>query len=206
MEKKGLFYIIAAPSGCGKSSIVSEVIKTTNDVEISISYTTRPKGRGEEDKKHYFFVSEEEFNTLAKNGSFLETAEVYGNHYGTSRELVERFLNQGIDVILDIDWQGARAIKKIMPESISIYILPPSGAELRRRLQARDREDNDVIEKRMEQVAEQLNYCSEFDYLIVNDEFEQAVMDFKTIILANRLTGDAMSSKYQTIVNRILAD
>lgn len=202
---KGTFYIVAAPSGGGKSSVVKAVVNDTENLKISISYTTRPCRTGEEHGTDYFFVSEDEFSSLESQNEFIETADVYGYRYGTSRTVIEKFLSDGIDVILDIDWQGAKRIKKLAMEHTSIYLLPPSRDELVRRLEKRGRDPKDVIQQRMREVAKQVKHCSDFDYIIVNDSFDETVADFKAIIRSSRLGNSLQLARHENILQSLLA-
>lgn len=184
---EGQLYVIAAPSGAGKTSLVSALVESVPDLQVSISHTTRPKRPIEENGRNYFFVDERRFLDMQAAGDFLESARVFGNYYGTSKKWVKEALSQGIDVILEIDWQGARLIRELIPQTIGIFILPPSLAILRQRLTERAADDEAVIESRMRQASEEVSHYGEFDYLVVNDAFEEALEGLKTIILAQRL-------------------
>lgn len=184
---QGQLYIIAAPSGAGKTSLVSALVEVVPELQVSISHTTRPKRPTEENGANYFFVDERRFFDMQAAGDFLESARVFDNHYGTSKKWVIEMLNQGVDVILEIDWQGARQIRELVPEAVGIFILPPSLATLRERLTQRAADDPSVIESRMRQASEEVSHYKEFDYLVVNDVFEEALEALKSIILAERL-------------------
>ncbi len=203
---KGNFYIVAAPSGCGKSSVVKTLVNKMDNLILSISYTTRPIRSGEVDQENYFFVSHEEFFRLRDSGTFIESATVFEHEYGTAKCMIERFLDKGLDVILDIDWQGARQIKKLMPDCVSVYLLPPSKEKLLERLQKRARDPLDVINLRMQKVQEQVSHCTEFDYLLINDDFDETVNDFTAIIKANRMQNPGQQLKYKNIIDSLLAD
>ncbi|WP_347988223.1 guanylate kinase [Methylomonas sp. AM2-LC] len=183
----GKLYIISAPSGAGKTSLVKQLIADTEQLVVSVSHTTRAKRSAEVNGIDYFFVPVEMFTDMIAKQAFLEHAQVYDNFYGTAQQTVEANLAQGLDVILEIDWQGAEQVRRMLPESISIFILPPSIAVLRQRLQNRAQDGEEIIDKRMRAaVAEMSHYC-EFDYLLVNDDFEIALNQLKSIIHANRL-------------------
>lgn len=183
---QGQLYIIAAPSGAGKTSLVSALIEAVPELQVSVSHTTRPKRPNEENGTNYFFVDKRRFDDMLAAGDFLESAQVFGNYYGTSKKWVGETLNQGIDVILEIDWQGARSIRELIPQAIGIFILPPSMTILRQRLTERAADDLSVIESRMQQASEEVSHYAEFEYLVVNDVFEEALDALKSIIIAQR--------------------
>lgn len=180
---KGKLFIVSAPSGAGKTSLARALIEQDDNVKMSVSHTTRECRAAEANGQDYFFVSKSEFLQMAENGVFLEYAEVYGNYYGTSRRAVEDMLEQGVNVLLDIDWQGARLVREQMPESVSISILPPSVDELERRLRDRGSDSDAVIESRMQQAKDEMRHCDEADFIVLNDDFRQALDDL-TLILA----------------------
>ncbi|HVV68091.1 MAG TPA: guanylate kinase [Gammaproteobacteria bacterium] len=183
----GTLYVIAAPSGTGKTSLTSALVRTLHDIKISISHTTREQRPGEQHGVHYWFVSIAEFKAMLAQDIFLESAEVFGNYYGTSRHWVLQQLESGTDVILEIDWQGAQQVRKLFPQSVSIFILPPSADLLRKRLQTRQQDHVEVIEKRLAAAASEVAHYREFDYLVVNDSFDDALLDMQAIVRANRL-------------------
>ncbi len=205
---KGTLYIVSAPSGAGKSSLINALLETnpTYDMKVSVSHTTRGMRPGEENGVHYNFVSVEEFTDLVEQNAFLEHAEVFSNYYGTSRPWIEQQLNKGIDVFLDIDWQGARQIRKLMPTAKSLFILPPSKEELERRLNTRGQDSDAVIARRMEEARSEISHYNEYDYVIVNDDFDVALIDFKAIIRAERLKQDKQTAKYRSMLTALLAD
>ncbi|MCQ1056724.1 MULTISPECIES: guanylate kinase [Photobacterium] len=205
---KGTLYIVSAPSGAGKSSLINALLETnpTYDMKVSVSHTTRGMRPGEQHGVHYNFVSVEEFTELTEKSAFLEHAEVFGNFYGTSRLWIEEQLNKGIDVFLDIDWQGARQIRKQMPQAKSLFILPPSKEELERRLNARGQDSETVIARRMQEARAEISHYNEYDYVIVNDDFDAALLDFKAIIRAERLKQDKQAAKYSSMLNALLAE
>ena len=175
-------FIIAAPSGCGKTSLVEALIKNAKNLYVSISYTTRPPRSDEINGINYYFVSINEFEEMIKNNAFVEHATVFDNHYGSSTKLIKEKLDEGIDVILEIDWQGARQVKINMPNAISIFILPPSKEALLGRLQQRAQDNDATINKRMSDAKNQMQHFNEFDYLIINDDFNSALNDLNLII------------------------
>ena len=184
----GCLYVIVAPSGAGKSSLVNALLEREPDIGLSISYTTRPPRPGEKSGREYFFVSREEFQAMVKRGDFLEHAEVYGNWYGTSRRWIEKTRAAGSDVVLEIDWQGARAVKALFPDMIFIYILPPSIEVLRQRLVKRGKDAKEVIERRLAEANEDLKHAHEADYVIINEDFSVALLDLQSVVRAMRLT------------------
>ncbi|MBL4672898.1 MAG: guanylate kinase [Arenicella sp.] len=170
----GKLFIISAPSGAGKTSLARALIVNAANAKMSVSHTTRPRRAGEVDGVDYFFVSKAQFLCMVDESIFLEYAEVYGNYYGTSRNAVEQMLAQGINVLLDIDWQGARLVRKQMPQAISISILPPSIVELERRLRRRGSDTEDVIKSRMRQALDEMRHSDESDFRVLNDDFNLA--------------------------------
>jgi len=186
--KKGKLYIISAPSGAGKTSLIKKLVPITDKLVVSVSHTTRAQRLGEVDGVDYFFTPVEKFKTLIEQQAFLEYAQVFDNYYGTSQKSVEDSLKQGNDVILEIDWQGAEQIRYILPDAISIFILPPSTEVLRERLQGRGQDSKAVIDRRMQDAVTEMSHYAEYNYLVVNDDFSHALTELKSIILANRLT------------------
>jgi len=175
-------FIISAPSGCGKTSLVEALIKKTKNLCVSVSHTTRPPRPDEVNGINYYFVSINEFDEMIKNNAFVEHATVFDNHYGSSTKLIREKLNQGVDVILEIDWQGARQVKENMPNVISIFILPPSNEALLGRLKQRAQDDDETINKRMSDAQNQMQHFNEFDYLVINDDFNSALNELNLII------------------------
>jgi len=207
MAALGTLYIVSAPSGAGKSSLISALIEknTDNNLQVSVSHTTREPRSGETDGNHYHFVDVEAFKTLIDEGVFFEWAQVFNNYYGTSRTVIEQQLEKGIDVFLDIDWQGARQVKKLMPQAKGIFIMPPSRSELERRLIGRGTDSDEVISSRMQQAVSEMSHYDEYDYLIINDDFEQALADFSAIIGGNRLSNAQQSLKHCDMLKDLLA-
>jgi len=175
-------FIIAAPSGCGKTSLVEALIKNAKNLYVSVSHTTRPPRSDEINGINYYFVSIDEFEEMIKNNAFVEHATVFDNHYGSSTKLIREKLDEGIDVILEIDWQGARQVKENMPNAISIFILPPSNEALLGRLKQRAQDNDETIKKRMSDAQNQMQHFNEFDYLVINDDFNSALNDLNLII------------------------
>ena len=175
-------FIVAAPSGCGKTSLVESLINGTKNLRVSISHTTRKPRAGEVNGTNYHFVSVAEFQKMVSDGAFIEHAEVFENFYGTSKKLINDNLNKNIDVVLEIDWQGAHQVKQNLPSVISIFILPPSKEALELRLKNRAQDDELIIKKRMLDAENQMSHYSEFDYLVINDNFNTALADLESII------------------------
>lgn len=182
--KKGIIFIISAPSGAGKTSLVNALLQRSTNIQISISHTTRTPRPLEKDGTHYHFVDTETFQDLMQKNAFLEYAEVFGNYYGTSFFEVEHKINQGIDVILEIDWQGAEQVRKKYPKAISIFILPPSYEALKERLIQRGQDHPDVINRRLNEAEQEISHCAEYDFILVNHVFEETVSQLMTIIQA----------------------
>lgn len=187
-ELTGTLFIVSAPSGTGKTSLVNALVRDTNHLKLSISHTTRPARPKEIDGYNYHFISEKKFKQMEMAGVFMESANVFGNFYGTSQDTVQKMLDEGHDVVLEIDWQGAEQIKKRFPQSISIFILPPSIQALQERLEGRGQDTPDVIAHRMEKAIAELKHYHKADYLVVNDDFEEALKSLKAIVKANRMT------------------
>lgn len=183
----GLLFIVAAPSGAGKSSLVSAVLAQDPNLMLSISHTTRAPRPGEADGREYHFVDRATFVRMIEAGEFLESAEVHGNLYGTSQAQIRGVREAGRDVVLEIDWQGAQQVRRIFPDAIGIFILPPSMAELERRLRARNQDPEDVIRLRLAAATAEVAHASEFDYVIINNDFGEAVKDLAAVLRASRL-------------------
>ncbi len=201
---KGKLYIIAAPSGAGKTSLVKAMVASTRHVQVSVSHTTRPMRPGEEDGVNYHFTRVDDFKKMLGEGLFIEYAEVFGNHYGTSASWVLEKIDQGEDVILEIDWQGARQIRQLMPDAVSIFILPPSKEALRERLIGRGQDDDTVIERRMAQAVSDMSHYNEFDYIVINDEFDLALRDLQTIIRSRRLSIGWIQHYKETLIKALI--
>jgi len=202
----GTLYTIAAPSGAGKTSLVTALVTSMPELQVSISYTTRPKRPAEEEGIDYFFVSEETFQNMIKEEAFLEHAIVFGNHYGTAKKWVEGQLHTGKDVILEIDWQGGRQVKMKMPQHTQgIFILPPSVETLRQRLEQRGQDGKEVIQQRMAEARREISHYHEYDYVIVNDHFGTALTDLQSIIRTQRLKCKHQQKKNAQLLNELLA-
>ena len=204
-------FIIAAPSGCGKTSLVEALIKKTKNLCVSVSHTTRPPRPDEVNGINYYFVSINEFEEMIKNNAFVEHATVFDNHYGSSTKLIREKLDQGVDVILEIDWQGTRQVKENMPNAISIFILPPSNEALLGRLKQRAQDDDETINKRMSDAQNQMQHFNEFDYLVINDDFNSALNDLNLIICRPdnasepfRLSLSEQSKKYIKLLKKLI--
>jgi len=201
----GKLFIVAAPSGAGKSTLVNALLAREPDIALSISHTTRAPRPGDVDGVQYHFVDRETFERMVAHGDFLEHADVFGNYYGTSRGAVEPTLKVGRDVLLEIDWQGAEQVRRAMPECVSIFILPPSRAELERRLRARATDSEATIEKRLAASREEIAHAGEFDHIVVNDRFEDAVAALQSIVHAARAGELARQDRHQTLIAQLLA-
>ncbi len=196
-------FVIFAPSGAGKTSLVKAVVDNTNDIQVSVSHTTRQSRPGEVDGVHYHFISQDDFKALSDDSDFLEQAEVFGNFYGTSQSWVEQTLKNGTDVILEIDWQGAQQVRSLMP-CISICILPPSIDTLRARLTSRGQDNSEVIDGRMKEALDEISHYNEADYLIINDDFDTAKRELKSIVVAARKRTEIQSERHSKLLQELL--
>ena len=201
---KGTLYVISAASGAGKTSLVAAVIEHVADIEVSVSHTTRTPRDGEVDGENYHFVDKEKFETMVEAGDFFESASVFGNMYGTSRQHIQEQLLLGKDVILEIDWQGARQIRQLVSDCKSIYILPPSIAALRERLTTRGQDDEEVINKRMREAVSEMSHYAEFEYLIINDDFDTARDNLAAIIMGERMYFEHQQHKNAELLAELL--
>lgn len=204
MKNTGSLFIVTAPSGAGKTSLVRSLLEMDPAVSLSVSYTTRAMRPGEEDGADYHFVSEERFLHMLEEGDFLESAEVHGARYGTSQTLVESLLAEGRDLVLEIDWQGAAQVRSLYPNAIGIFVLPPSLEELARRLHHRAQDSADVIARRLAAAREEISHVGEFDYVIINDRFETAIHDLLAIIRAQRLRGEKQLRQHQELLQNFI--
>lgn len=202
----GSLFIITAASGTGKTSLVKQLLATTNDLTVSVSHTTRAPRPGEIDGHHYHFTDVERFVDAIGDSKFLEHAEVFGNYYGTSEQSVRAQLEAGVDVILEIDWQGALQVKKIFTEAIMIFILPPSLATLRQRLSTRGQDTVEVIEQRLAGAVTEMAQYVHFDFVIINDNFEVALTELKAIIVADRQRLNRQQQRHQRTIINLLSD
>ena len=201
---KGKLYIISAPSGAGKTSLIKKLIPDLDKLMVSVSHTTRAQRPGEIDGIDYFFTSVERFKEMISQSDFLEYAQVFDNYYGTAQSSVEHSLNSGKDVILEIDWQGAAQIRRLLEDIISIFILPPSTQVLRQRLQERGQDSAEIIDRRMQAAKTEISHYAEYDYLIVNDDFNTALTELKSIILARRLSIAQQQDQLKTLLVGLL--
>ena len=202
---RGKLFIVAAPSGAGKSTLVNALLEREPRISLSISHTTRAPRPGDVDGVQYHFVDRASFEAMVARGDFIEHADVFGNYYGTSRIAVEPILATGRDVLLEIDWQGAAQVRRAMPESVSIFILPPSRAELERRLRARATDSEATIEKRLAASREEIAHAHEFNCIVVNDRFEDAVAALQAIVEAARAGGPLPADRHAALIARLLA-
>ena len=200
---KGKLFIVSAPSGAGKTSLAKALIEQIENVKMSVSHTTRARRAAEVDGQDYFFVSKAEFLQMVDDGVFLEYAEVYGNYYGTSRNSVEAMLEQGINVMLDIDWQGAQQVRMKKPSVTTIFISPPSKKELEQRLRGRGQDSDEIINDRMAQAQKECSHFQEFDYIIINDNFEQALTDLTTIVNNQRLKRSQQVMQHKALLDEL---
>lgn len=205
MTARGTLYTVSAPSGAGKTSLVNALLKANQAIRVSVSHTTRTMRPGEQDGVNYHFVSSADFNSLVSQGDFLEHAEVFGNCYGTSRSWVEATLTEGWDVILEIDWQGADQVRQALPDTVGIFILPPSLAALEDRLTQRGQDSAEVISKRMQAAMNEMSHFPEADYLVINDNFDRALADLAAIVTAQRLTLDNQQARHREQLDRLLS-
>lgn len=204
LSPKGTLFVISAPSGAGKTSLVARSLKDNPQLSVSVSHTTRPPRPGEQDGVNYHFVSKEQFEAMIADGQFLESATVFDNYYGTSQKEVEDRLNAGEDLILEIDWQGAQQVRKQIKSLVSIFILPPSISVLKQRLSDRGQDDKVVIERRLAEAREEISHYIEFDYLVVNDEFELAAKELNAVFLNSQVLKKAQNEDTQTLLGQLL--
>ncbi len=197
-------FTISAPSGAGKTSLVKQLLKYIDNIKVSVSHTTRKPRSGEIDGINYNFITKANFSQMLENNLFLEHAKVFDNYYGTSQEWLTEQLNLGIDIILEIDWQGAQQVKRLNPATVSIFILPPSLIILEERLRGRGTDSDDIIEKRLQGAIEELSHYTEGDYLVVNDNFETAMQDLQTIVKNQRLRQSVQAVKFNGILTELL--
>ena len=204
MTTTGTLYIVSAPSGAGKTSLVKALIDSMAQVRVSVSHTTRAMRPGEVDGVNYHFTSRDEFVEMLKQGDFLEHAEVFGNLYGTSHSWVKQTLAKGYDLILEIDWQGAQQVRKLVPDAKSIFILPPTHKDLRQRLHNRGQDADDVIDLRMQQAITEMSHYVEYDYIVINDQFATALDDLKAIFRANQLRLESQQKRHTQLLCDLL--
>jgi len=201
----GTLYIVSAPSGAGKTSLVKALVDAQPQVRVSVSHTTRPMRPGEVDGVNYHFVSREDFLARLERNEFLEHAEVFGNLYGTSQRWLEDTLAEGFDLILEIDWQGAQQVRRLMPQAKSIFILPPTQEALRQRLNNRGQDSDEIIDRRMREAVSEMSHYVEYDYLVINDDFAHALIDLQSIFRANQLIQKTQQQRHARLLGELLA-
>lgn len=201
----GLLFVVSAASGTGKTSLVKALLERVNNLHVSVSHTTRGQRPGELDGVHYHFTQKQDFIDLVEQGGFIEYAEVFGNYYGTAQATVKEQLAKGHDVLLEIDWQGAQQVRNLFPESKQIFILPPSQFDLRERLSNRGTDAVDVIEHRLGCAVEDMQQYVNFDYVIINDDFNKALHDLEAVIIANRLVTAQQAHRHQALIEKLIS-
>ncbi|MBA6130279.1 MULTISPECIES: guanylate kinase [Pseudomonas] len=203
-HNSGTLYIVSAPSGAGKTSLVNALIKEDRQIRVSVSHTTRAMRPGEQHGVNYHFVVHEEFKALIAQGDFLEHAEVFGNFYGTSRSALQQTLDEGYDLILEIDWQGAQQVRRVMPDALSVFILPPSQQALRQRLDGRGQDSEEIINGRMKEAVSEMVHYDEYDYVIINDDFDEALEDLKAVFRSNRLALKKQQQRHAVLLKQMI--
>lgn len=202
---KGTLFIVSAPSGAGKTSLVRELIESLDGIQVSVSHTTRERRNGEVDGVNYHFVDLPAFEAMIERGEFFEHARVFDNYYGTSRPAVQAALDVGQDVILEIDWQGARQVRRQLPDAVSIFILPPSREELEHRLASRGTDEHAVIERRMRDAVSEMAHHDEYDYLVINDDFTTALRELQALVIAQRLSRERAGKAHAPLLQALLS-
>ncbi|MBB3169873.1 guanylate kinase [Simiduia aestuariiviva] len=202
MQTRGNLFTVSAPSGAGKTSLVTALVDGLDGIRVSVSHTTRAKRPGEVDGVNYHFVSQDQFKEMLAEAAFLEHAQVFTNYYGTSKFWVEEQLASGVDVILEIDWQGAAQVRRLIPDTLGVFILPPSREALHQRLNGRGQDSAEVIDARMKEAINEMSHYVEADYLIINDDFDTALAEFKALIISQRLKQARQNERHR----RLLAD
>jgi guanylate kinase len=197
-------FIVSAPSGAGKTSLLRKLVPADERLVMSVSHATRAMRPGEQDGVHYHFVSIERFEQMAGQGAFLEHAQVFDNYYGTAESSVRDLLAQGMDVVLEIDWQGAYQVRQRFPEAVSVFIIPPSIEALRERLQGRGQDSPEIVERRMADARSELSHYAEYDFLVINDDFETALADLRAIVAAARLRGTVQAVRFADALQGML--
>ena len=195
----GSLFIISAPSGAGKSSLTAKLLEEDKHIHLSVSYTTRAPRPGEVDGRDYHFVDRARFIGMLERGEFLESAEVHGNHYGTSEAWIRAQRAAGHDILLEIDWQGAQQVRRIVTDTIGIFVLPPSIAELERRIRRRGQDSEEVLQRRLAVAADEMSHAAEFEYVIINNDFEEARRDLVAVVRASRLTYSRQLGRYPDV-------
>lgn len=202
---RGILYIVSAPSGAGKTSLVTALTKNNPQIRVSVSHTTRAMRPGEVNGVNYHFVDHATFEHMLSESAFLEHAQVFDNFYGTSQAWLEQTLAEGFDLILEIDWQGAQQVRRLMPEARSIFILPPSQEALRQRLNNRGQDSDEIIERRMRDAVSEMSHYVEYDYVVINDDFDTALEDLQAIFRGNQLSLATQSQRHQELLTKLLA-
>ena len=200
----GILFVVSAASGTGKTALVKALLDRVTNLHVSVSHTTRGQRPGELDGVHYHFTEKDSFLALVEQGGFIEYAEVFGNYYGTAQATVKEQLAKGHDVLLEIDWQGAQQVRKLFPDSKQIFILPPSQFDLRQRLSNRGTDSVEVIERRLGCAVEDMQQYVNFDYVIINDDFNKALHDLESVIIANRLVITQQASRHQKMISELI--
>ena len=200
----GLLFVVSAASGTGKTSLVKALLDRVTNLHVSVSHTTRGQRPGELDGVHYHFTEKDSFLALVEQGGFIEYAEVFGNYYGTAQATVKEQLAKGHDILLEIDWQGAQQVRKLFPDSKQIFILPPSQFDLRQRLSNRGTDSVEVIERRLGCAVQDMQQYVNFDYVIINDDFNKALHDLESVIIANRLVITQQASRHQKMISELI--
>ncbi len=199
----GNLFIVCAPSGAGKTTLVAALLKADPGIRLSVSYTTRKPRAGEVDGRDYHFIDQQKFQGMAANGEFLESALVHGNYYGTSHSWIDEQRTAGADILLEIDWQGAAQVRRMMPDAIGIFVLPPSFETLVRRLNTRAQDPPDVISRRIAAARAEISHVTEFNYVIINDKFDEAVLDLASVVRAQRLLAANQLARHSDLINRM---
>lgn len=200
----GNLFIVSAPSGAGKTSLVQALLGIAPDVDLSISYTTRSPRPGEIDGKDYHFVSRDKFMEMSQRGDFLESAEIYGNLYGTSQSWIQSEIEKGRDILLEIDWQGAAQVRRMFPRCIGIFILPPSLTVLENRLRGRGKDSDEVIVRRLQAARDEIAHVAEFDYVIINDKLDDAVQQLRAVVVSAAVRRDRQLARHQGLIDQLL--